>query len=740
MYSYVTVGEFIAFVIGWNMVLEYLIGTSACACALSACFDTLTHGAISSSIKTSFGTIFGRPPDFLAFLITILMMILLAAGVRKSLLFNNVLNTINLAAWVFIMSAGLFYINTDNWNLHGGFLPRGWSGVFTGAATCFYAFIGFDIIATTGEEAHNPKRSIPLAILISLCIILAAYVTSSMILTLVGTLLAYTLVSTCVLILRYQPGSTNLMDLLPESLKTPIKGSPSKEYIANGQVCQTFLVALDLGSTLLAYTLVSTCVLILRYQPGSTNLMDLLPESLKTPIKGSPSKEYIANGQYPEQLKSSLKDIQPRPPPSPENPTDFQSDTLLQQQKQRIMVRRVTRSSPDSDDTYAEESEECSMRDDQYLVSDRIEGKFYGSVHGTGTAGGTSSNPLNIGPSLEQIQRKIHAATYLCPAIFPWVDTGPPTEESGILVIKLVGVLYVLIILLDVTMKLFLGSMGSITQFIVYAFIFAIIGILLVISRKPQNKKILMFKTPCVPFVPVIAITVNIYLILKLHYLTLIPELLSLDLDSNLAATYLCPAIFPWVDTGPPTEESGILVIKLVGVLYVLIILLDVTMKLFLGSMGSITQFIVYAFIFAIIGILLVISRKPQNKKILMFKTPCVPFVPVIAITVNIYLILKLHYLTLIRFTIWMTLGFIMYFYYGIKHSTLEEGSDNIELEATVVNSQIKVPKKAPAKENFEQYDMTEYDKRPTASSEPKTSYSKEDLFVPASAFPTWDD
>ncbi|KAL1455181.1 hypothetical protein WDU94_009292 [Cyamophila willieti] len=121
-----------------------------------------------------------------------------------------------------------------------------------------------------------------------------------------------------------------------------------------------------------------------------------------------------------------------------------------------------------------------------------------------------------------------------------------------------------------------------------------------------------------------------------------------------------------------------------------------------------------------------------------MFKTPCVPFVPVIAITVNIYLILKLHYLTLIRFTIWMTLGFIMYFYYGIKHSTLEEGSDNIELEATIVNSQINVPKKGPEKEKFEQYDMTEYDKRPT-SSEPQSTYPK-DLFVPASAFPTWDD
>uniref|UniRef100_A0A8D9A1L9 Probable cationic amino acid transporter n=1 Tax=Cacopsylla melanoneura TaxID=428564 RepID=A0A8D9A1L9_9HEMI len=661
MYSYVTVGEFIAFVIGWNMVLEYLIGTSACACALSACFDALTHGAITSSIKTSFGTIFGRPPDFLAFLITVLMMILLAAGVRKSLLFNNVLNTINLAAWVFIMTAGLFYINTDNWNLHGGFLPRGWSGVFTGAATCFYAFIGFDIIATTGEEAHNPKKSIPLAILVSLCIILLAYVTSSMVLTLVVPydeidpkaglvqMFGYVGASKCQYVVAIGAlagltvsmfGSMFPMPRISYAMAQdglifkelahvlPLTGTPVFATFTLGLAAALVALLISLEvlvemmsiGTLLAYTLVSTCVLILRYQPGSTNLMDLLPESLKTPMKGSPSKEYnIGNGQanfgnqlYPEQLKSSLKDIQPRPPPSPENPNDFQSDALLQQQKQRIMVRRVTRSSPDSDDTYAEESEECSMRDDQYLVSDRIEGKFYGSVHGTGTSG-ASSNPLNIGPRVEQIQRKIHAATYLCPAIFPWVDTGPPTEESGILVIKLVGVLYLLIILLDLMLKLFLGSMGSITLFIMYAFIFAIIGILLVISRKPQNKKILMFKTPCVPFVPVIAITVNIYLILKLHYLTLI------------------------------------------------------------------------------------------------------------------------------RFTIWMTLGFIMYFYYGIKHSTLEEASDNIELEATIVNTQINVPKKsAPEKDKFEQYDMTEYDKRPS-SSEPQTTYPK-DLFVPSSAFPTWDD
>ncbi|KYM81870.1 PREDICTED: cationic amino acid transporter 2 [Atta cephalotes] len=568
MYSYVTVGELIAFIIGWNMVLEYLIGTSACACALSACLDALANGAISGAIANSVGTILGRPPDFLAFVITILMMLLMAAGVKKSLVFNNVLNAINLAVWVFVMAAGMFYVDSNNWSEHNGALPYGWSGVFTGAATCFYAFIGFDIIATTGEEATNPKRSIPLAIVSSLIIILVAYVTSSMVLTLIvpydqvdqdsalvemfGQVGAYK--CKYIVAVGALAGLTVSMfgsmfpmprivyamaqdGLIFRSLSQvwPATGTPAIATLTSG-ICAAFaalliqlevLVEMMSIGTLLAYTLVSTCVLILRYQPHSTNLIELLPQSLRTPCR-SPTKETQGNGQVtygkelrPDQLTTALNSVQ-----------TSQSELTTTNNGQRITVRRVRRcnsSSPDSDDTYGGEEDEVGLgKDDQYLVSDRTENKFYGSVHAAAAASSCGSahqypgNTPIIGPPLNYLQRRLQAAQYLCPAIFPWVDRGPATEASGRYVMKLVGILYVLILIFDLIIVCGMGNMGTFTTILLFLFLFAIIGILLVISRKPQNRSSVMFMTPGLPFVPAIAVTVNIYLIFKLSILTLV--------------------------------------------------------------------------------------------------------------------------------------------------------------------------------------------------------------------------
>lgn len=78
--------------------------------------------------------------------------------------------------------------------------------------------------------------------------------------------------------------------------------------------------------------------------------------------------------------------------------------------------------------------------------------------------------------------------TYLCPAIFPWVDTGPATPESGMLVIKLVGLLYLLIFIFDLIIVAGMDNMGPATTFFLFLFFFAILSVLLIISRKPQNR------------------------------------------------------------------------------------------------------------------------------------------------------------------------------------------------------------------------------------------------------------
>lgn len=142
-------------------------------------------------------------------------------------------------------------------------------------------------------------------------------------------------------------------------------------------------------------------------------------------------------------------------------------------------------------------------------------------------------------------------------------------------------------------------------------------------------------------------------------------------------------------------------VTKLVGIMFVLIFILDLLAAI--GVSGTFAGLILTSLVIGIFVILLMISRQPQNRyniplqlKIfenhkeffflsthryaLAFLTPGLPFIPTIAITVNIYLIFKLSILTLVRFTIWMTLGLIMYFYYGITHSTLENPGEEIEL------------------------------------------------------------
>lgn len=198
IYSYVSIGEFAAFSIGWNLILEYVIGTSSVARGMSGYIDALIDNKMSNALRDAMGMnvdFLSDYPDFFSFVVVLILAALLAYGVKESTLMNNIFTGVNLCVIAIVLVAGGMNSDSANWNIKpedipeginggsGGFAPYGFAGIMAGAAKCFYGFVGFDCIATTGEEAKNPSRNIPLAIVISLIIIFLAYFGISTVLT-----------------------------------------------------------------------------------------------------------------------------------------------------------------------------------------------------------------------------------------------------------------------------------------------------------------------------------------------------------------------------------------------------------------------------------------------------------------------------------------------------------------------------------------------------------------------------
>lgn len=174
-YSYVTLGEIWAWIIGWDLILEYLVIVAAVAIGWSNYFVEIfsSIGIILPSSLVNPPGVEGGIINLPAVLIVFVIMSLLIIGVRESSRFNTVIVFIKLSVILLFIAIGIYHINPVNYN---PFFPYGFIGVFKGAAIIFFAYIGFDALTTAAEEVKNPQRTLPIAIVGSLVISSILYV------------------------------------------------------------------------------------------------------------------------------------------------------------------------------------------------------------------------------------------------------------------------------------------------------------------------------------------------------------------------------------------------------------------------------------------------------------------------------------------------------------------------------------------------------------------------------------
>ncbi|WP_434756519.1 amino acid permease [Paenibacillus amylolyticus] len=182
-YSYTAFGEVIAWILGWDLILEYGFASAAVASGWSGYFQTLLSGfglelphALTSAFNPEKGTYF----DITAAVITLIITFLLTRGVKEAARANGIMVAIKIIVVLIFIGVGVFYVQPANWH---PFLPFGFSGVTAGAATVFFAYIGFDAVSTAAEEVKRPQRDLPIGIIASLAVCTVLYIVVSLILT-----------------------------------------------------------------------------------------------------------------------------------------------------------------------------------------------------------------------------------------------------------------------------------------------------------------------------------------------------------------------------------------------------------------------------------------------------------------------------------------------------------------------------------------------------------------------------
>lgn len=198
-YAYATLGKLFAWIIGWDLILEYLFGASSVAVGWSGYVVSFLHdfGISFPSYITSAPFAYdpktglmstGAIVNLPAMLVVLIFTLLLILGIKESASFNNFIVFVKVTVIVLFIGFGIFFVKLDNLTPFipentGHFGEFGWSGILRGAGVIFFAFIGFDVVSTAAQEVKNPKRDMPIGILSSLAIVTVLYILVAFVLT-----------------------------------------------------------------------------------------------------------------------------------------------------------------------------------------------------------------------------------------------------------------------------------------------------------------------------------------------------------------------------------------------------------------------------------------------------------------------------------------------------------------------------------------------------------------------------
>ncbi|XP_031714049.1 cationic amino acid transporter 2 isoform X1 [Anarrhichthys ocellatus] len=643
LYSYVTVGEIWAFITGWNLILSYVIGTSSVARAWSGTFDEMIGGHIEVFCKTYFSMNspgLAQYPDFFAVCLILLLSGLLSFGVKESAWVNKVFTSVNVLVLLFVIISGFVKGDTANWKITeeslinvtivarnlsatanvssdygvGGFMPFGFSGTLAGAATCFYAFVGFDCIATTGEEVRNPQKAIPIGIVVSLTVCFLAYF---------GVSAALTLMMPYYLLDEKSP--------LPMAFEY-VGWSPAKYVVAAGSLCA-------LSTSLLGSIFPMPRVIYAMAQDGVLfKVLARINPKTKTPLIATMTSGVVAGESRGE--SSEITPANLSPPIKCERQTNTQIIIWLY-----FIFRKLNHTSTLSS------------------FSPVLGG--FPSIHTccsftfVPVSCFLSQNALNL--TMNPLLPSLLGSMFPLPRILFAMARD--------------GILFKFMSKVSKRQSPVAATMAAGTTAAIMAFLFDLkalvdmmsIGTLLAYSLVAVCVLILRYQ-PDGALVQRAGTGERDYLSSEAGESELTESESHLNMlnggSSTLQAVLHPPA--------SPSEHSSSVVNMTVCVLVLVVCVVSYLTTYHIYSILGMEVWILALLTVCLLifsGCVFMVCRQPQTSTKVSFMVPLLPFLPILSIFVNIYLMVQLSGDTWIRFSVWMAVGFVIYFGYGMWHS-----------------------------------------------------------------------